>query len=270
MGIFLSVFGCKTLQSSNPAGFNPNDTITYFSLSSGGGMLRFGGFKYEVELTKEGRTHFVFNKEYPDEVEFTIDDCSVFDSLQQIVLKYKMYNYKGHYEPEMQVLDGESWSLYVKYASRQTISAGGYMAGPDGYWFAFDDIRACLDRVKEANHVEVNGVVSFNYRYGAKRYHIERRDDHALVTVDDETTGGHEVFEKPLEMLEEIRLMAITEGLRENGSRKSSEPDSTPFEFELSFSNGEHYDYESYDLKYQCHYTEVIHWFLSRWDIDLK
>lgn len=263
----LSLVGCKTPENIVVPSPVENDTIIYFSLSEGGGMNRFSGFRYNVKETEDGKVHFLFNEGYPDEKEFTLDDHSVFDSLQVMVQKYKMYNWSGHYQPEFDIMDGTSWSLYVRYASRKTISAGGYMAGPDGYWFAIDEIRACLDRIKEANYVEVNGVLWFNYRYGDKRFHIERQDDHVLVAVDDQATGAHETYEKPLEMLEELRLMAITEGLRENNNSTSTDPDSTPFEFELLFSNGDHYDYESYDLKYQCHYTEVIHWFLRRWEL---
>lgn len=265
MGILSSIFGCDTPHLGGNA--TANDTITYFSLSQGGGMRRFGGYKYCVEKTKEGRAHFLFNEGYPDEKEFTIDDLSVFDSLQQIVLKHKMHKYSGHYEPKMRVFDGESWSLHVKYASRKTISAGGYVAGPDGYRKAFEDIQKCLDQWKETS-VETNEVVSFTYNYGTKRYHIERQAGHASVTIDDETAERHETMEKPLEMMEELRVMAITENLRENSSSKSDNPDSTPFKFDIVFSNGSHYVYESYDLSYKCHYTEVIHYFLSRWEID--
>jgi hypothetical protein len=261
MGILSSIFGCNTPGPS----VDSNDTIVYFSLSQGGGMMRFSGYKFRVEETKDGRVHFLFNEDYPDELEFTVDDHSVFDSLQQIILKYKMYNYTGHYEPEERIFDGQSWSLYVKYASGASISAGGYMAGPDGYWAAFDEISDCLEPWKNTP-VAKNDVVSFDYRYGPKHFHIEGRDDHAEVTVDD-GAGNHEVIEKPLEIMEELRLMAITEGLRENGGHRTDDPNSTPFRFELVFSNGDHYAYESYDTNYQCHYTEVIQWFLRRHEL---
>jgi len=267
MGILSSIFGCQT-PNGNPK-VDPNDSIVYFSLMQGGGMRRFDGFRYRVETTKDGRVHFLFNEDYPDEKSFTIDDHSVFDSLQQIVLKHKMYNYSGNYQPEMRIFDGHSWSLYVKYASGASISANGYMAGPDGYGKAFDDIITCLDRWKETT-VEVNGLVSFDYLYGTTRYHIEPQDDHTLVTINDEAAGLHEAIEKPLEMMEDLRVTTITEDLRDNGSLKSDDPDSTPFEFDILFSNGEHYVYKSYDLNYKCHKTEVMYWFLERWEIEMN
>ena len=76
----LSMFGCQ----SPWKGFE-NDTITSFSLSEGGGMDRFSGFGYSVRETKDGKVHFLFDEGLPGEKEFTLDDHSVFDSLQQLV-----------------------------------------------------------------------------------------------------------------------------------------------------------------------------------------
>ena len=265
MGIISSLFGCNNPGSN----VDPNDTITYFSYYKGGGMRRFDGYRYLVEKTKDGRAHFLFNKDYPDEKEFVIDDLSVFDSLQQIVLKHGMYEYSGNYQPDMQIFDGQSWDFYVKYASGESIRAGGYMAGPDGYWDAFRDIIDCLDQWKEAS-VEENRLVSFDYTYMTTHFHIEPQDDHALVTIDDESTGRHEVLEKPSEMMEDLRVTAITEDLRDNGTLRSDNLQSKPFKFDILFSNGNRYVYESYDLDYKCHKTEAMIWFFGRWEIDFN
>lgn len=258
----LTLFGCQSPQN----GFE-GDTITYFSLSEGGGMNRFGGFKYQIKETVEGKVHFLFNEGYPDEKEFVLDDHSVFDSLQQIVLKHKMYRYEGQYQPQFTILDGQSWSLYVKYASKKTISAGGYMAGPDGYRMAFDDIIQCLQPWKEMP-MPVNELVRFKYTYGTVTYLIERKEDHALLTIDDEKENRHEVFQNSLDMLEELRILANIEGLKENRALKSDEPNHIPFLFELEYSDGRRYSYQSYDLDYQCHYTEVLQYFFQRWTDD--
>ena len=176
-----------------------------------------------------------------------------------------MYRYKGNYQPPFHITDGESWSLYVKYASRETISAGGYMAGPDGYREAFNDIIQCLQPWKEMP-TQVNELVRFKYIYGATTYLVERKDDHALLTVDDE--NRHEVYQKSLDMLEELRILANIEGLKVNGVLKSEEPNHIPFLFELEYSDGLKYSYQSYDLNYQCHYTEVLQYYFQRWTSD--
>ena len=240
-----------------------NDTMTYFSLSQGGGMARFSGFAYQIEETKDGKVHFLFDEGYPNEKEFTIDDHSVFDSLQNIVLKHKMYYYTGHYQPEFDILDGQSWSLYVKYASRKTISAGGYMAGPDGYWVAFREIIRCLDRWKELP-VATNDVVSFIYEYGPDRYTLERKDDHVEMTIDNELSGKHEVLEREFELLDDLRVLFNVSRLKMNNVRTGElKPEQTPWMYEITYSNGDHYHYESYDSNFRCGYTEALQSFID-------
>lgn len=255
----LTLFGCQSPQN----GFE-GDTITYFSLSEGGGMNRFGGFKYRIEETKDGKVHFLFDEGYPDEKEFVLDDHSVFDSLQQIVLKHKMYRYKGNYNPPFHITDGQSWSLYVKYASRETISAGGYMAGPDGYRDAFNDIIQCLQPWKDIP-VPVNEVVSFVYDYGKEHYAIERKDDHAMLTYDNNETGEHQVFERDMELLEHLRVTFNVERLKMNNTRGTLDEGCTPWMYEITYSNGDHYRYESYDGDFKCGYTCILQGFLSIW-----
>ena len=245
------------------------DTMIYFSLYRGGGMRQFDGYRYQIEATKDGRVHFLFNERYPDEKEYYTDDHSVFDSLDKIVRKYDMANYASNYEPEVQVFDGQSWDLYVRYASKASIRSGGYMAGPDNWRQAENEIIECLQPWKEMQ-VEFNGLASFDYTYMTTRVHIEPQGDHALVTIDDDTTGRHEVIEKPAQMLEELRVTTISQDLRDNGSLHSDDPDSKPFKFDILFSNGDHYVYESYDRGYTCHKTEVMLWFLERWEININ
>ena len=85
IGIIASLAGCTSKKGTVEPGTSikapVNDTINYFSLTRGGGMARFSGYRYEVKETKDGRVHFLFNEGYPDEKEFTVDDHSVFDTL---------------------------------------------------------------------------------------------------------------------------------------------------------------------------------------------
>jgi hypothetical protein len=255
----LTLFGCQSPQNGIES-----DTITYFSLSEGGGMNRFGGFKYRIEETKDGKVHFLFNEGYPDEKEFVLEDHSVFDSLQQIVLKHKMYRYKGNYQPPFHITDGESWSLYVKYASRETISAGGYMAGPDGYREAFNDIIQCLQPWKEMP-APANEVVSFLYEYGQERYTIERKDDHALLIYDNKETGEHWDLERKLELLEDLRIVFNVDRLKMNNTRGDLDFEHTPWMYDIVYGNGDHYRYESYDRDFKCGYTNILQGFISHW-----
>ena len=260
MGIISSVFGCKAFQPS----IDSTDTIVYFSLTNGGGMRMFDGFRYKVELTKDGRAHFVYNEEYPDEKQFTIDDLSVFDSLQQIVMKHKMYKYSGHYDPMMRIDDGKSWHLSVRYVSGKDISAGGYMAGPKGYWDAFNDIIRCLDQWRDTP-AEVNEVVYFDYVFGPTHYHVERQDDHTVMTIDDSETGEHQVIERSLNMMEDLRIMLNIYRLNEDYTLKTDDPEATLWYFEVLYANGDKYRHESYEKDFRSGDTYTLQRFVNDW-----
>lgn len=257
LGIISALFGCSS--TAKPV---ENDTITRFSLSSGGGMNRFSGYSYMVKETHEGKVHFIFNEGYPDEKEFTLDDHAVFDSLQLILQKYKMYKYHGYYKPLFDVLDGHSWHLDVDYASGKEIEASGYMAGPDNYGEAFREVRRCLDQWKNLP-VANNDVVKFLYEYGSDRYCIERKDDHAVVTYDNQKTGEHQVIEKSLDLLENLRVFINIERFKMNKTRGELDFEHTPWMYEINYANGDHYRYESYDRDYKCGYTEALQSFIS-------
>ena len=267
IGIIASLAGCTSKKGTVEPVSSPkapvNDTIVYFSLHRGGGMARFSGYSYEVKETKDGRVHFLFNEGYPDEKEFTVDDHSVFDTLQSIVLKHKMYKYSGYYRPEFDVLDGESWGLDIDYASGRRVDAGGYMAGPDNAWQAFSEVRRYLDQWK-ALPIATNDVVSFLYEYGPDRYTFERKDDHVVMTVDNELSGEHRVLERELEVLDDLRVLFNIERLKMNETRRSNlDFEYTPWMYDITYSNGDHYHYESYDTSYKCGYTESLQYFIS-------
>ena len=255
----LTFFGC-----GSPGKEFENDTIISFSLSEGGGMDLFGGFGYSVEETKDGRVHFLFNEGHPDEKEFYLDDHSVFDSLQQIVMKHKMYTYHGHYNPPFEITDGGSWSFYVTYKSKKSISAGGYMAGPKGYGEAFKAVMDCLDHWKNLP-MPVNEVTLFVYDYGKEHYVVERKEDHAVMTYDNEETGEHQVLERESEMLEDLRITFNIGRLKMNSTRGEIAPDCTPWMYDITYSNGDHYRYESYDGSFQCGYTRMLQHFVTNW-----
>lgn len=259
LGLFTSLFGCQS-----PEKEWKNDTITYFSLSEGGGMNRFEGFSYVVETTEDNKVRFLFDERFPDEKELIVDDRSVFDSLQEIVLRYKMYNYEDYYQPPFDVMDGTSWSMYIVYASGKSVHSGGYMAGPEGYGGAMSEIIRCLNHWKEMP-TAVNEVVSFHYEYGPERYTLERKEDHATLTYDNEETKEHRELKRELDMLDDLRIVFNVEGLKMNSKRDKLDPGCTPWMYEITYSNGTQYRCESYDRDYQSGYSNILKGFLTNW-----
>ncbi len=259
LGLISALFGCSS--SEKPEN---NDTIVHFSLSEGGGMNRLQGFNYTVDQNADGTVSLCFNEGFPDERKMTIDDRAVFDGLQQVVMKYKMYRYRDHYRPMMDVTDGMSWDLYVRYASGKSISSGGYMAGPDDYRKAFAEIDSVLKPWKDLP-VEPVEVLSFVYEYGPDHYAIEREGDHALLIHDNAETGEHEVLTRKLLIFEDLRVFFIVERLKMNETRGNLNFEHTPWLFDITYSNGEHYRYESYDRDFKCGYTHILQSFIYGW-----
>lgn len=256
MASLLTLFGCRS-----------EDRIVSFSLSKSSGRGHHNAYRYEIRETEDGQVHFLFNEDFPDEKEYYLSDHSVFDSLDRIVRKYHMNWYRSDYRPRGNIKDGSSWSLDIVYASGKEISSGGYMAGPCNWGEAREDLLQCLDYWKSLPGLQ-NDLVSFEYFYGTTHYLFQREEDHTTVTIDDEAADRHVKLTKPLDLMEDLRKTVISERLRDNGCLKTDDPNSTPFKFESVFSNGDKYCHESYDLEGRCHYTEVLHGFLDKWEIN--
>jgi hypothetical protein len=54
------------------------------------------------------------------------------DSFKQIIIEEKMYKYKEHYRPSMEVLDGEGWHFAAKFSDGTRIYSSGSNAWPRG------------------------------------------------------------------------------------------------------------------------------------------
>ena len=137
------------------------------------------------------------------------------------------------------------------------------MAGPDGYRAAISEIIQCLQHWKDMPGIS-NDVVSFIYEYGPERYTMERKDDHVVITVDNEKTGEHQVIERELTVLDDLRVLFNIDRLKMNGTRSENlDFEYTPWMYDITYSNGMHYHYESYDRDYKCGYTESLQFFIS-------
>lgn len=54
------------------------------------------------------------------------------DSFKLIIIEEKMYKYKEHYTPRMEVLDGEGWHFAAKFSDGTRIYSSGSNAWPRG------------------------------------------------------------------------------------------------------------------------------------------
>lgn len=70
-------------------------------------------------------------------------DREVLDSVARMIVSNEIYRYKSHYEPEMQVMDGEGWHYSAEYDDKTSLSSGGSNARPSN--FALPAIADYLD-----------------------------------------------------------------------------------------------------------------------------
>ena len=54
------------------------------------------------------------------------------DTIRQIIIEEKMYKYKEHYRPKMQVLDGYGWHFAAKFSDGTRLYSSGSNAWPRG------------------------------------------------------------------------------------------------------------------------------------------
>jgi len=88
---------------------------------------------YDFQLEKDGRytlsnsTQRSRTKAMKAEV-----PADVADSLAKIVIEENMKDYEYSYKPPFQVLDGTTWSLYVRFDDKTSCVSSGYEAWPEG------------------------------------------------------------------------------------------------------------------------------------------
>ena len=88
---------------------------------------------YDFQLEEDGRYMLVNStNRYQREALRAEVPAYVADSLAQIVREEKMSKYKEHYTQPDTILDGTSWSLYVRLDDQTSFSSSGYMAWPKG------------------------------------------------------------------------------------------------------------------------------------------
>lgn len=58
------------------------------------------------------------------------EPIALLDSIQQIFVEHKMWTYKKNYQPTLQVLDGNSWSLNITLDDGTSYSSSGYHSKP--------------------------------------------------------------------------------------------------------------------------------------------
>lgn len=268
IGLLAFSVSCISQPPKNNSKMN-TERLTYFSFSHHNTMARFNGEKYEVSTEKDGRIHIIIDEGFPQEKDFYIDDSTIFDELLAIVKQYKMDKYKSDYRPEMQVFDGDSWSLYYKYDTKRSVSSGGYMAWPDNYREARHAISEYFQKwrdypisVKEINVFQLtcknNKGRDIFYRLERSKQETEFTIKNAEYDVDKQIAISNDYLQRLQE------LVNIYDLKREYNSSSDNEED-TNYHFLVNYSTGDTIDFTGYYSTYESGLLAAFLGFFDNW-----
>ena len=88
---------------------------------------------YDIICDKKCRVSIKpYGKSKEEAITKTLSTSQV-DELRSILVKYNIVSWDGFKKTDKDVLDGDSFSFYLKYNNDETVSASGYMMWPSHY-----------------------------------------------------------------------------------------------------------------------------------------
>ena len=133
-----SLFGCANkIRYDGNKGGEPVDVSksidVYFSYSSGSYMN--SGNSYSAVLRDDGVVEVKVRQDGQAEKNVPVieTDKAFLEKIDQIIADNNVAKWNGYHMSARDVLDGDGFSLSIKMDNGQKISAGSYMAWPDGY-----------------------------------------------------------------------------------------------------------------------------------------
>jgi hypothetical protein len=116
--------------------------ITYFSMFYTQGYMINSDIRYKIEYSEETGKYMVLIKPYgvSEEDGLIIEEDGLREKIKDILVKYQVNKWHGFNKSDHDVLDGDSFSIYVKLSNDKTIEASGYMSWPDNYRNVRDEI----------------------------------------------------------------------------------------------------------------------------------
>ena len=181
--ILMSLFSLSGCGQKNNAGPGPeldrdvHLQSVYYSATHG--YHAHSNIGYRAERLESGNTRVIVEVGNDRDRVFEAEGA-VMDSLEALVRKYRMHNFKGHYEPEMEIMDGDSWSMELVFTDGAVTSCGGYMAYPPKGAQGIGMTEGILSRWLYQEPAEEVALVSFRYEYhdadGYGVYAFEQKD----------------------------------------------------------------------------------------------
>lgn len=181
----LSLLGCGPKKPAGPD--EPGDVrLDYIHYSASHGYHAYSNIGYSAERQADGKTRIVVEVGNDRDRVFEAE-ASVMDSLDAIVKKYKMIKYHGHYQPKVDILDGDSWSFSMRMSDGTEGDCGGYMAyPPKGGAQALGEVETILSRWLYMEPAEEVALTSFRYelhdaKEGSEVFSARQEKDYVSV-----------------------------------------------------------------------------------------
>ncbi|MBR6868721.1 MAG: hypothetical protein IKM93_02785 [Bacteroidales bacterium] len=156
----------------------------YFTATHG--YHAYSNIGYRAERLESGKTRVVVEVGNDRDRVFEAEG-SVMDSLEAVVREYRMNRFTGHYEPKMEVLDGDSWSMEICYTDGSSNACGGYMAYPPKGAAGIFQTEGILSRWLYQEPAEEVALVAFHYEVhdaeGSEVYSCRLKDTVCTVIV---------------------------------------------------------------------------------------
>lgn len=179
----LSFLGC----GHNAPGLPDDVRLQYVRCGGTHGYHAYSNIDYSAERLENGKTRVIVEIGNDRDRVFEADGA-LMDTLETIVRAYRMDRYSGHYQPKMEILDGDSWSLELRFSDGSSTSCSGYMAyPPKGGAEALGKIEGTLSRWLYQEPAEEVALTSFRYEWhgeeGAEIYVFQKKDTGCSASV---------------------------------------------------------------------------------------
>jgi hypothetical protein len=175
----LSFLGCGHKVPGLGPELDPDVHLTSVYYSATHGYYAHSNIGYKAERLEDGKARVTV--EVGDDRDRVFEtEGALMDTLESFVREYRMNHFKGHYEPKMEILDGDSWSMELVFTDGTSTSCGGYMAYPPKGAEGIGRTEGILSRWLEQEPAEEIALVSFRYEYydaeGSEVYAFQLKD----------------------------------------------------------------------------------------------
>ena len=268
LGLLSLMVSCMS-QTQNNNNAMSTERLTYFSFDHHNTMVRFSGESYQVSTEKDGRIRIVIDESFPNEKDFYIDDTTIFDELLSIVKEFKMDKYKGHYQPMMEIFDGDSWSLYYKYNSGRSQSSGGYMDWPGNYHEARHAISEYFQKWRDypvpAKEINLFRYTCHNSQGCDIEYRMERGENEALLYMRNAELQLEQTLSVSNDNLAELQELVNIYRMKEETSRTTDDESASIYRFLVEYNSGDTIDFHGYHTTFLGGLENAFVAFFSEW-----